>query len=138
MNDSVIDLRPFLDAVPRCIDRHQLGGVGAYTRWSRNDRSVERERGLKPYGCADAPNLLYTIGSFPEPAQHQEWIARLQSLQDSQTGLFYESTHHPLHCTAHVMGALQLFAARPLHPLRALAQLRERTQLIEFLEQLDW
>ena len=74
---------------------------GVFTRWLWQDEQGTRELGINEYGCADAANLLYTIGEFPsEPEVRAKWIAALQSMQDPQTGLFTEATHHPIHTTA--------------------------------------
>ncbi len=62
----------------------------------------------------------------------------LAGLQDSTSGLFTDATHDPLHTTAHCIAALQLFDARPRHPLAALAYLRDDVALAAFLEGLDW
>ena len=44
----------------------------------------------------------------------------MQEMQDPRTGLFCEGSHHPLHTTAHVTAAPELFDAQPLYPLTAL------------------
>ena len=64
--------------------------------------------------------------------------AALQSLQDPKGGLFEEPTHHPMHTTAHCIAALELFDARPLHPLAALAEWKSPTGARAFLESLAW
>jgi hypothetical protein len=62
----------------------------------------------------------------------------LQSFQDPESGLFREPTHHEIHTTAHCIGALELFEARPRHPLRALWSLTGPDEMERFLDQLDW
>lgn len=92
-----------------------------------------------PYGCADAVNLRYTLGRLPhDPAERAAVVATLQGLQDPDTGLFREDTHHPIHTTAHCIAALELLDARPRHPLRELAALRDPDAVAPFLEGLDW
>ncbi len=134
MADPTIDLRPFLRDVQTIVQRHELSRPGAYCRWLGEDRSRESN----PYGCADAANLLYTLGSFPERTAWDAWTAELQRFQDAGDGLFHESTHDPLHTTAHVAGALQLFEARPAHRLVALDPWKEPAAVDRFLGQLDW
>jgi len=102
------DLRPFIDAVEAIVDRHRLE-TGSYRRWTL-DPARDQER--NPYGCADAANLLYTIGRFPgDPAERAAWIHHLRDMQSGEDGLWHEATHHPIHTTAHCAAALELFDA---------------------------
>jgi hypothetical protein len=104
-----------------------------------DEKGAPRDLGPNAYGCADAANLLWTIDRLPEDAAEREaWIDSLRALQDPGTGLFRESTHHEIHTTAHCLGALELFDARPAHPLAALAPLRDPDALARFLDGLDW
>jgi hypothetical protein len=131
----MIDLRGLIANVERSIATCALGPPGTYRRWPEGAGDSD----LNPYGCADAANLLYTIGRFPrDPAERRGWIETLQDLQDPATGLFRESTHHELHTTAHCLAALELFDAGPRHPLSALAPLREPQAMQDFLDGLDW
>jgi len=138
----VIDLRPFVRDVERILERHRLDAPGRYARWTlagADETGAPRDTGANPYGCADAANLLYTIGRMPrDPAERAAWVATLRGLQDPSTGLFQEPTHHPLHTTAHCLGALELFDAGPAHPLAALAGLRDPGAMEAFLDGLDW
>jgi uncharacterized membrane-anchored protein YitT (DUF2179 family) len=75
--------------------------------------------GKNEYGCADAMNLLYTINEFScDEETRKARIAALQSMQDPETGLFHEKTHHAYHTVAHCTGALQLFDVKPLYPIK--------------------
>ncbi|MBO7177229.1 MAG: hypothetical protein J6W14_07615 [Clostridia bacterium] len=115
-----------------CVDRHNLGAAGLYARWKGENR-------INEYGCADAANILYSIGAFPRGvAERAAWISALQSLQDPATGLFREPTHHPIHTTAHCSAALELFDAAPLHPCYDLMPYTTREGLYRLLESLDW
>jgi hypothetical protein len=135
----VIDLDDFLATVLRLTARHGAGKSGAYGRWSLpSPDDASKHDGINPYGCADAANLLYTVGVFPAPREWPAWIDVLRSFQEPQSGLFRESTHDPLHTTAHVLGALELFGAGPTHALTALASLRDPLQMQGFLDGLDW
>jgi hypothetical protein len=137
--EAVRDLQPFLDGVEALVAGHALGPPGAYARWTRPGAQSSRDLGLNPYGCADAVNLLYTLGRLPARAEDRSaWIDTLQDLQDLEDGLFHEETHHPIHTTAHCVAALELLDALPRHPLRGLAPLREPGAMEAFLEGLDW
>ena len=130
------DLRHFIHTVETNVDAHNLGLPGAYRRWSH---AAADDPGLNPYGCADAANLLYTTGRFPtDPQERQSWIGALQGLQDAESGLFREPTHHPIHTTAHCIAALELFDARPRYPLTDLGSYHRTHELSAFLDTLDW
>ena len=132
------DLRPFIDAAAAIIGRHRLA-PGQYARWLTQRQGAPRDLGPNPYGCADAINLLYTIGRLPrDPAERSDLASALQSMQSADDGLFREATHHPIHTTAHCTAALELLDTLPLHPLTALAPLREPEAMTRFLDQLDW
>ena len=136
----MFDLRHFIHTVEASVAAHNLGQPGAYRRWTEiGDPKGLRGTGINPYGCADAANILYTIGRFPgDPGDRQDWISVLQGLQNPETGLFEEPTHHPIHTTAHCLAALELFEARPRYPLKELNDLRQTHNLSAFLESLDW
>jgi hypothetical protein len=135
-----LDPRPFLARAEAILARHALGPPGVYARWTRDaGAGAARDRGPNPYGVADAANLLWTVGSSASDAADRcEWIASLQGWQDPSSGLFREATHHALHTTAHCAAALELFDARPAHPLAALAPLRDADAMERFLDGLDW
>ena len=133
----MFDLNPLITRVEETLARHQTSEIGVYQRWTGSENPTDE--GVNPYGVADAANLLYTIGRFPRDLpERAAWIGVLQDLQNPETGLYREGTHHTFHVTAHCIAALELFDARPLHPLRGLAHLGEPTALISFLEALDW
>ena len=138
---ETIDIQPLITDVLATLQTHQLERPGAYARWITPHpvAGQSRDLGLNPYGVADAANLLYTVGHFPgNPTERASWIAVLRGLQDAESGLFVEGTHHKFHTTAHCIAALELFDARPLHPLRGMEHLAEKEALIAFLEGLDW
>ena len=119
------DLTSFIENVETIVASHQLGEPGHYRRWNTQNAGNSRDLGLNPYGCADAANILYTIGRFPrDVGERASWIATLQSLQ-AEDGLYHEATHHAIHCTAHCIAALELFDAGPLRPLKALEEWRD-------------
>lgn len=133
------DIREFVAAVREIVVGHELGKPGAYRRWNWQKPGQNRDLHLNPYGCADAANILYTIGSFPQdPHERDMWISTLHGLQDPENGLFHESTHHEIHTTAHCIAALELFDASPAHPLQGLSQYRDTKSMEDFLERLDW
>ncbi len=138
----VIDLRDFLRNVEQILATHRLDRPGAYRRWNwdtRESQGPRRELDINPYGCADAANILYTIGRFPgDPVERDSWIAVLRAMQDPGSGMFEESTHHEFHTTAHCIAALELFDARPRHPLQGMAALKDAASLRRFLDGLNW
>ena len=120
------------------VETHSLGD-GAYARWLWQNKEGTRSLGINEYGCADAANILYTIGTFPrDEKQRADCIAALRSLQDADSGLFREATHHPIHTTAHCVASLELFDALPAHPLRDLEQFLQKDALYAKLDSLDW
>jgi hypothetical protein len=133
------DLRGWIDAVAAAVERHRIGTWRRYVRWTRAEADAARTLGPNPYGCADAANLLYTIGRFPhEPADREAFVKELRALQDPVSGLFNEATHHEIHTTAHCAGALELFDAAPAHSLAALAAWTIPDRVEPFLESLPW
>lgn len=97
------------------------------------------ERAPDPYGCADAANLLYTLGRMPrDAAERGACVEALRELQRPEDGLYREGTHHPWHTTAHCVAALELFDAGPRQPLRGLAAWAEPAAMEGLLESLDW
>ena len=120
------------------VDRHKLA-EGTYSRYLWQNAESTRKMGVNEYGCADAANILYTIGNFErEPEKRAEWVRVLREMQNPETGLFYEGTHHTIHTTAHCLAALELFDALPLYPLTALKQYLKPEALHEFLWNLNW
>ena len=133
------DITDFIDAARRIVSSHELGETGAYRRWNRQRPGPNGRPALNPYGCADAANILYTIGCFPQqPRERRAWIGTLRGLQDPTTGLFHESTQHEIHTTAHCIAALELFDALPQHPLTALDEYRRPEVMEALLDGLDW
>jgi hypothetical protein len=129
----MIDLRAFIAATEAIVARANLGRPGAYAR------SALEKGPIDPYGCADAANVLYTIGRFPRDAREREGCVReLQDLQEAKSGLYRERTHHPIHTTAHCIAALELFDAGPRHELAELAPLRQPGAIEGFLDRLPW
>ena len=116
-----------------------MGEPGKYRRWLWQDPEQTRNLGVNAYGCADAANILYTIGHFPaEPAIRQSWVKNLQALQRPDTGEFPEGTHFILHTTAHCTAALELFDQKPLYPPKFVEQYLEKEKLYELLDGLEW
>ncbi|NRA39015.1 MAG: hypothetical protein HRU15_12800 [Planctomycetes bacterium] len=133
------DISNFVDGIEGIIHGLHMDVIGAYPRWKFESVEEERDMGINPYGCADAANTLYTIGRFPQDIEERHsWIHVLQSLQDADSGMFYEATHHEIHTTAHCIAALELFDAKPLYPLTALAAYKNPAGMEKFLDALDW
>lgn len=120
------------------VQAHKLE-PGVYCRWLWQDEKGSRRLGINEYGCADAANILYTIGAFPADAAEREASVRaLQSLQDEKTGLFTEETHHFIHTTAHCAAALELFEAKPLYKMHDLKQYTTVSGLYQLLDSIDY
>lgn len=134
----MIDLRSFLGAAENIVERHNLGETGRFARWLADEANLGLDLGVNPYGCADALNLLYTVGKLPPERERGAWIEVLRGFQDAEGGLFREATHDPIHTTAHCIAALELLDAPPRHPLRALEGLRDRAALRSYLDGLEW
>lgn len=114
---------------------HELGD-GKYARYLWQNKQNNRDMGNNEYGCADAANILYTLGEFPTGKKREDALNALLDLQNPETGLFTEKTHHPIHTTAHCTAAIELFDARPRYPLTALKQYHTVEGLYGLLESL--
>ncbi|ASA23477.1 hypothetical protein [Paenibacillus donghaensis] len=84
--------------------------------------------------------MLYTLGELPEKGttEYQGLVRTLQSFQQEENGLFPGAGHHPIHGTAFVVSALELFGTKPLYPLKTLQHLKEHSVMTAFLDGLDW
>lgn len=122
----------------KCVNRHLVEN-GAYRRWLWQDQNQTRNLGVSEYGCADAANILYTIGHFPQGAEERSAFVRtMQSMQDKHTGMFSEPTHHRVHTTAHMTAALELFEEKPLYAMTELAPYKTKDGLYALLESIDY
>lgn len=120
------------------VEKHRLSD-GVYSRYLWQNAEGTRKMGINEYGCADAANILYTLGHFErDPHRRAECVRVLQGMQSPESGLFHEETHHTIHTTAHCLAALELFDALPLYPLTALKPYLEKEKLHEFLWNLNW
>lgn len=125
-----------IEKIRQSVERHRIE-EGVYARWLWQDAKGERVLDKNEYGCADAANILYTIGDFPrEPEKRAKWVEALQSLQDPQTGLYREATHVIFHTTAHCIAALELFDARPLYPITAMEPYKDPARACRMIEDL--
>lgn len=132
------DLQPIIDNVLKRIEMHKVG-QGQYARWIWQNANGTRELGVNPYGCADAANILYMTGHFPRDTKERAaCVSAMQEMQDPETGLFHEKTHHTLHTTAHVTAALELFDAAPKHRPLAVLPCLEKGGFERLMENLDW
>lgn len=133
-----MQMKSLVEKIHATVQSHELE-TGVYCRWLWQNEKGDRQLGINEYGCADAANILYSIGSFPrDPRDREKWVSALQGRQDPETGLFHEATHHPIHTTAHCLAALELFDAGPRYPLTALMPYLDTNALFAFLEGLDW
>lgn len=147
-----MNIQGIVDKAKYIVDRHRLD-EGVYARWLWQEKRAERDGivssapgmpalrnlGVNEYGCADAANILYIIGQFiQEPEKRAAWIKTLRGLQNPETGMYAEPTHHTIHTTAHCIAALELFDAMPLYPLRGLEKYLQYEELDQLLTNLDW
>lgn len=136
---ETLDIRPIIAAVKRTVEIHELEKEGQYCRWLWQNKNNSRELGVNEYGCADAANILYTINDFYfDDEIRKARISELQALQNSETGMFAERTHHNIHTTAHCIAALQLFDTKPLYPIVGLHKYYDKAELYKLLDSLDW
>ena len=134
----VYEIDPIIERIADTVASHAVG-QGDYARWLWQNAKNDRELGSNPYGCADAANILYSIGRFPTADDERAaFVRNLQKFQNAESGLFYERTHHTYHTTAHCTAALELFDKRPLYPLTALKQYDDEETLRCFLRDLEW
>lgn len=133
----MLNLDNLIEKVRATVQNHKLE-EGVYARWLWQNPEGTRKMGPNEYGCADAANIRYMIGDMPSTeAERRACIAGLQSFQDPQ-GLFWEGTHHELHCTAHCTAALELFDVKPALAMPGLDEFRTAEGLRGLLERLDW
>lgn len=128
------DISPLINNIKIVLEKHKIS-TGAYSRYIYGEKAHE----VNEYGCADASNILYTIGEFPkEPEERKIWVEVLRNMQDKESGLFYEETHFSLHTTAHCVAAIELFDALPKYKLKALDCYKTKEGLYNLLESLEW
>lgn len=134
-----IQIDNIIDKIKNTLETHKLDKDGQYARWIWQNPENDRKMGLNEYGCADAANILYTIGCFPQDLEERKaWIDTLQAFQNKDTGIFQEPTHHFIHTTAHCIAALELFDTKPKYPLTLLEKYANKDVLYDLLENLDW
>ena len=131
------DLTGYVTFLGEWLARYALGPVGSYTRHLHRDGYDHTVPDA--YGCAGAANIAYMLGQIPANAdQRASWVDQLQQFQDPATGVFVDATHSDEHTTAHVTAALELFEARPAHPLTFLRPIHDPAALRSYLDRLDW
>lgn len=133
----MLNLNNLIEKIKAVVEKHYLGN-GEYARYLWQDESGSRELGKNEYGCADAMNILYTINAFPKKEERELCLKALLSLQNSDTGMFTEATHHPIHTTAHCIAAIELFDETPLYPVKEMESLFTTRGLDGLLDGLDW
>lgn len=131
------NLDNLIKKVEETVERHYLGN-GAYARYLWQDKAGSRKMGINEYGCADAMNILYTIGKFPKGEERALCCEALKSLQHEDTGLFEEHTHHFIHTTAHCIAALELFDEMPRYEQKAMKKYFTKEGLLKLYNDIRW
>lgn len=134
----MIYIEDFIEKIRKILDNHRIS-EGEYSRWISQSDENKRELGANPYGCADAANILFTIGDFNRTVKdRKKWVENINKFQDKETGMFFESTHFPLHTTAHCLAALQLFDVDLRQDIKELEKYKTIDGLYSLLESVDW
>ena len=60
----MLDAQKIVEKISATVASHRLENEGEYSRWLWQNEGNTRELGINEYGCADAVNILYTIGEF--------------------------------------------------------------------------
>jgi hypothetical protein len=129
----MVNVNFFIDKVKISLEAHQTVGNGRYRRRLSDPKIADL------YGTADAAIILYTLGELPTYGKEQQaWVEALQSFQDKTSGLFPGAGHHAIHGTAFAISTLELLDAKPLHPITELHHLKQREELISFMDSLNW
>ena len=134
---KMINLDSLIEKIHGVVKSHYLGD-GAYARYLWQDKKGTRKMGINEYGCADAMNILYIINKFPKGEEREQALAALQGLQNPETGLFEEHTHHFIHTTAHCTAAIELFDETPKYPQVTMQQYFTKEGIKGLLDSLDW
>lgn len=135
---KTLDITGILENVLSVVESHRLD-IGKYARWIPSAYKDNRNFGINAYGCADAANILYTLGRFPrEQGERLAFIDAIQAMQNPETGYFTEGTHHIIHTTAHCTAALDLFDARPIYPFRDMAKYLDIKEFKKYMAEYDF
>lgn len=79
-----INIDCLVEEIKKCVAKHKLEKPGEYSRWLWGDRNL----GVNEYGCADAANIMYTVGNFPKNREEREgFVEAMQNMQEPDTGL---------------------------------------------------
>ena len=80
---NATNITPIINKIADVVANHKIA-AGSYKRFL-NDTEPN------PYGCADAANILYTIGKFPrDEFERKEFVRILRGMQNENSGLFSE------------------------------------------------
>ena len=135
---KVRNIDGLIGKIRRTLASHKIED-GVYTRWLWDYETKEKIFEPNPYGSADAANIRYTIGDMPtSDKERNAFVRTLGGFQNKEDGLFYEKTHHVFHCTAHTIGALELFDALPPYTVLGVLPYAEPKKIEALLESLDW
>ncbi|MHC4251152.1 MAG: hypothetical protein ACYS9X_18685 [Planctomycetota bacterium] len=142
MTERILDLAEFEVWLAEFRDQHRAGGPGS-GRFARTPRGQ-----IDALSCADFAVIDYTVGPWPlSGSERDARVKVLQGFQTTPSGLFDggdvapPDADGPLadpYCrTGYFVAALELFGARPLHPIRAMDELRTPSGIDGFLDGID-
>lgn len=125
---TAINIEPIIEKIRESLKSHHT--ETGYARYPG--------KGDNEYGIADALNIMFTIDGLPSRGEIDLLTGQLKEFQSPETGLFDEGTHHPCHCTAHCVAALELFSESPRYDITALDRYRSASSAAELLSSLEW
>ena len=77
------DMQPIIRKTRESLAAHCIA-PGQYRRWTRKPSWCDDSLGINAYGCADAANILYTIGEFPQDdAERSAFVRTLHTHSSS-------------------------------------------------------
>ena len=133
----MINIDSLIKKIEETVEKHYLGD-GAYARYLWQDKNNSRKMGINEYGCADALNILYSINKLPKGAKREACREALQGLQNKDTGLFEEHTHHFIHTTAHCIASLELLDAEPIYPQKVMMKYFTKEGIEGLMDSIRW
>ncbi|MCR5214060.1 MAG: hypothetical protein K6E10_06565 [Eubacterium sp.] len=131
------DLREFIDKAYDAIGKHNIGQVGKYRRWLKQDEKNSRDMEASVYGASLATDIYYTLGGIPE-TEREGLIREIKAYQDPLDGLFKYEGSVVCHTTAFAAGALELLDAVPDYKAEGFSEYITKDGIYAFMDKIDW